>query len=83
MWYFLALDAFGCDCGNGLVMTEGVCICGVMAEGDGPEMVGTVCDCGVVSAHGLVKGESMWVVIGHMCACFVYTCDLVSLICTI
>ena len=61
---------FGCVCGNGLVMTGIVCICCVVAEGDGPEMVGIVCVCGVVSAHGLVKGESIWVVIGHMCCLF-------------
>ena len=61
---------FGCVCGNGLVMTGIVCICCVMTECDGSEMVGTVCDHGVVSAHGLVKGESMWVVIGGMCCLF-------------
>ena len=48
-------------------MTGIVCVCCVVSEGDGPEMVGVVCVCSVVSVHGLVKGESIWVLIGHMC----------------
>ena len=70
MWFFSLWMHFHCVCGNGLVMTGIVCICCGMTECDHSEMVGTVCDCGVVSAHGPVKGESMWVVIGHMCCLF-------------
>ena len=58
---------FGCICGHGLVMTGIVCISCVVTEHDDPEMVGIVCGCGAVSTHGLVKGESIWVVIGHIC----------------
>ena len=62
---------FGFVCGNGLVMTGIVCICCGVSEGNGPEMVGIVCVCGVVSMHSLVKGESMWMLIGCMC-CLLY-----------
>ena len=47
-----------------------MCICCVVTEGDGPEMVGILCVCGAVSVHGLVKGECIWVVIGCMWCLF-------------
>ena len=47
---------FGSCGGNGgLVMT------------DGPKITGIVCVCSVVSVCGLVKGESVWVLIVQMC----------------
>ena len=33
----------------------------------GPEMTGFVCVCGVGSVYGLVKGESICLLIGQMC----------------